>query len=603
MQIQQPLISVLNQTQGNAQQLLEKLAVGEVLEAVVVKSNSASESAVIRLVDTLLRVTTSEPLIQGQKMLLERVLVEGKDSFKLIRPESAQFQPVKQAELEAGSTSIKLGQRVAVDVVKQLTPSTFLMSSSQLGAKQNFEVDVSKLSQQVKVGNKMALEVLNLKPLQVKLINDVSDKILTSETVMKPLKHFFQQPVAQATPTPNQVTGKHLFDKQFHIGERNQTSPNPAVVQSDPSSVTLLKTPNITLENINKTQYITTKIHQLVQQQVQPPSLSKTLALLNQDKLPVAIKLISEQIIKSTLDSTVLTHQGVIKQALMNSGQFIEAKLRMPAPSVKQDLKVNIVKALDVITATLNQQKTNSSSDTVSLVNKLPAHSQSTWMANGRTPAQLLSVLMNSTERPSVFPTLTSPLTPVLQTPEQASLLTQMLTQSSNSQSLPRLELLALFREAEHLHSKIQLNQLLNVREQDGSVGQQNTWIFDLPIKNKEQLDFIQLLLSRDKNKQNELEQNDSDIWDVRLRLDTQNLGPLSAEISLHGDDVQVTLTAQNPASSELLSQYLPELEASLTGLGVNVIGAHCLCGHVADMLVNPKSMEQNSSPFVDISV
>lgn len=591
MQIQQSLISVLNQTQASPQQLLEKIAVGDLVEAVVVKSKADSEAAIIRLVDTLLTIKTSESLTPGQKIVLERVMQQGEAAFRLVKPDVVTVD--SKAPLRAltePSTSLKPGQNIAVEVVKQLTTSTFLMSSNDPKLKQDFEVDISRLHHVVKAGDKMTLEILALQPLQIKLRNEVTNPVSTSDTVIKRLKHFFQQ--LDTAPTTR---------AKGHSSLTNEMKSSPAALETGHIMLRKEQSGTDTLATQNRSQYITTKIHQLIQQQIQAPKLSKTLALLNQDRLPVAIKLITQQIVKNAIDSNVLTNQGTIKQALFNSGQFAESKLLARSPAVQQDLKVNIMKALDVITATLDQQK-NNTLDTAALVNKLPAHSQSTWLASGRTSAQLLSVLMTSADRSGSLSPITSPLIPLLKTPEQASLVTQMLTQSTSAQVLPRLELLALFREAEQLHSKIQLNQLLNVRENDG-VGQQNTWIFDLPIKNKEQLEFLQLLLSRDKKNGQNQDHKEQDIWDVRLRLDTQNLGPLSAAISLHGEDVQVTLTAQYQESSELLTKYLPDLETSLASLGMNVMGTHCKCGNVADALVSTQKMAENDSPFVDVSV
>jgi flagellar hook-length control protein FliK len=155
-----------------------------------------------------------------------------------------------------------------------------------------------------------------------------------------------------------------------------------------------------------------------------------------------------------------------------------------------------------------------------------------------------------------------------------------------------------LLKEAESTTTKIQLNQLGMTREAESPTS--NVWMLDVPLKDKQQIDLLQMRIEQ--NKHNPFEE-EGDIWQVDLRIDTLNLGPINASISMHDNDVKVVIKAQQPASSELLNENMSLLHENLTALGVTVSHLNCLCEQ-SDTDINTQLLKQKLvESLVDISV
>jgi flagellar hook-length control protein FliK len=155
-----------------------------------------------------------------------------------------------------------------------------------------------------------------------------------------------------------------------------------------------------------------------------------------------------------------------------------------------------------------------------------------------------------------------------------------------------------LLKEAEATHARVQLNQVSMLKDPE-SVSTPNLWLFDVPVKDKERIELLQVRVEQHKHNAEELE---GDIWEVQLRLDTEQLGPLQAMISLHEQDVKVQLTAQWPDTASLLEVSIDELTNNLSGLGVTVSHMDCQCGEVAPV---SHQLVSNDIPkgLLDISV
>jgi len=238
-------------------------------------------------------------------------------------------------------------------------------------------------------------------------------------------------------------------------------------------------------------------------------------------------------------------------------------------------------------------------------INKLPAHVLSALASQGKTVEQLLHVLLSG--RNAASPAAVQSLLPGLLNKEQALLLTQMLSSSGTANAatagrpmpLNLAELMMMFKEVEGVYNKLQLNQLLMLREADTGTSNTASWLFDIPIKDKQNLDLLHMQIDQHKK---EGEQDD-EIWNVQLRLDTQNLGPVQATVTLVDEDVKVVFRAERNESSQLLEENMDTLIASLTELGVTSSHMSCVCGDVAEATVIDKHYQIEPVSRVDISV
>ena len=88
----------------------------------------------------------------------------------------------------------------------------------------------------------------------------------------------------------------------------------------------------------------------------------------------------------------------------------------------------------------------------------------------------------------------------------------------------------------------------------------------------------------------------------MQLHLDTQNLGPVQANVTLHGEDVKVMIRAKRAESAQLLEQNLPLLSISLEKLNVVVSHMSCVCEDVNMIIIN-NNIQQDPTSFVDVSV
>jgi hypothetical protein len=215
-----------------------------------------------------------------------------------------------------------------------------------------------------------------------------------------------------------------------------------------------------------------------------------------------------------------------------------------------------------------------------------------------------VSVLNASPSAASLPSALPAFLESVL-TAQQATALAQALNKSISAEQLRArgrfdvVFLQGLLKEVESLHARVQLNQFSMLKEPDSPASPMTSWLIDLPVKDKQGIDFIQLQIDQFKN-QNEDE--DNEIWNVQLRLDTQNLGPLQATVTMHVDDIKIVLRAERPESAALLEGHIGWLHDALTRLGVSVSHVSCSCGPVAKPTLAEQYLAETTS-LVDLSV
>lgn len=362
------------------------------------------------------------------------------------------------------------------------------------------------------------------------------------------------------------------------------------------------------------------KIRQLLPQQpVAKTNLDGLVQAHQKRTLPEPVMKEFRQLLQHVIDKPALVKPDAFRQAIQNSGVFLEKQLLTKPSASNNDFKANLGRLITVLESVIAKtNKVVSSESKIDLktlpkeiqsaltvlakapqdLSKLPAQIQTALAATGKTPTQLLSVLianLNSltaasdetkTQQTTLTQLITKPDILIDKLPVQTKVLTAEL-----------MVLRELLREVEGVHAKIQFNQLAMLKDPD-SPTTPNVWLLDLPLKDKNRLDMLQVHIEQHSRNNEE----DEDDWHVQLTLDTRNLGPLQATINMCAENVNVMLCAQWPESAALLADNMTLLNDQLTKLGVTINNLSCRCGEVRATTISASDIQQSTS-LLDISV
>ena len=521
--------------------LLAALAEGQRVQATVLARVSA-DTVRVQIGDNQYQLNTRQALQPGQSVQLERAVENGKPVIRISAATGESFQP---------AALLRQGQQVAVEVIKLLAQNRLLVAptlaaplASQAAMTgmprlpSQIEVDISQINQNFRPGQRLALAVLQEQPLAVQLKAGSSTRA-----------ELIQQYQRDLLP-------------QF-----NRTAASLTTLGQLPSSMTLSE----------------------------PVRQSLT------------------QLMQGLSERQNLQQAEGLRQALNNSGLFLENRLKNGADQsiVGQDLKANLLQLAQQLRTELAQPGQTRVLDNPQLMQKLPAEVQTALRqlistpqefrnlpaqvppalaSRGQTPMQLLLGLLSglagqNTQTPPVAaqPSQSANLTGVqafIQAREMAGAPAQQAAIRAAEWQILR----ELLRDVESASARIQFNQLSMLRDPDSPSS--NVWLFDLPVKDKQQLEMLQMRLEQHGSNSN---QEDEAIWQVQLNLETQNLGPMQARITLHQQDVQVLILAERQESSELLSRHINELNQRLEKLGVNVSLLSCRQAPVKPLTIEPE--------------
>ncbi len=534
--------------------LLTAVAEGQRVEATVLARLSA-DSIRVQIGDKQYQLNSQQPLQPGQTIQLERGVENGRP---VIRISAAAIDIMQPAAL------LRQGQQLAVEVIKLLAQNRLLVTPTLTHANPaqpasatatprlpaQIEVDISQIKQSFRPGERLALEVLREQPLAVKL--------------------------KAGSPTRAELIQHYQRDL---LPQFNRTGPTLTALNQLPTAMTL-------------SEPVRQSLTQLVQ------GLSERQSLQQPDGL---------------------------RQALNNSGLFLENRLKnnVTQTPVTQDLKANLLQLAQQLRTELTQPGQTRVLDNPQLMQKLPPEVQTALRqlsntpqelrnlpaqvppalaSRGQTPMQLLLGLLSGLAGQNAQPPATAAQTSQTNlSGVQAFIQAREMPAAPLQQSAVRAAewqiLRELLREVESASARIQFNQLSMLRDPD-TPSSNNVWLFDLPVKDKQQLEMLQMRLEQHGGGNNK---GDEAIWQVQLNLETQNLGPMQARISLHQQDVQVVLVAERQDSSQLLSQYIDELNQRLDKLGVNVSHLSCRQAPVKALTIEPESTLPRH--LLDISV
>ncbi|NQZ53415.1 MAG: flagellar hook-length control protein FliK [Piscirickettsiaceae bacterium] len=548
--------------------LLVDLAIGQQLEAVVAKAALAGELVTIKVGDSLLTIRTQESLQAGQRIQLELILENGKPVLKFVSSQS-------------GQSTIPL-----IDTTTQLNNPNINTAVNSIKAGQHVNnLNINTAVNSIKVGQHVAVEVVKLLAENRVLVQTITSDN-RSQVITKPEIQRFDIDVSQ-------------LSQRYKQGDKLTLE----IVGIKPLTINLRPEQPPAREKI-----ILERLQQLIRQQVDKPSLNTIAKAFHNQQVPAPVQSEVRQLLQHALDKPALTKSNAFKQALLSSGVFTEKQLLSQPIVIKQDFKANVLKLITVL-ETVIAQASQKGSDTTVVLNKLPAQVQAALATQGKTPTQLLNILLSGRSLSPGPQSSIAHTIPVITSQDQALLLAQLLNTTKPSieravtvtnRQVPIIlsELQAMLREVEGVHSKLQFNQLSMLKEPE-STNTLASWLFDVPIKDKQNLDLLQLQIDQHRQQSDdEME----DIWSVHIRLDTQNLGPVQATVTMHSDDIKIILRAERKQSAQLLEDNLTLLDAALSKLGVSISHMNCYCGEISKPVLMENDLVQSNS-LVDVSV
>ena len=553
--MQQPV----GELKGLSTHFLAKLAVGQRIEAVALTAAVTNELVKLKVQQSLFEIKTPWPLQQGQKVVLEVAKALSGNNLVLNLVSEQSRQSNKSANIkplvtpttqhQAINLGLQVGHKVAAEVISQQPNKSLIVAPIALQQRdekiisalpKKIEIDITQFSRPFKSGDKLELDIVKLNPLSVN-IKPVNEQSAQQQRIIERVKQL------------------------------------------------------------------------LPQQQAGSQQLTAFSKALQSTTLPAKIETSIVQLAKNIIDTSTIKQPEKLQQAIQNSGVFLERQLLQKPQNIDADFKANLQQLFTNVKAVLDEystQQLGQKSETRSLpvaiqtalenilstpkeLSKIPEHVRQTLTTTGIKPAQLLTVLLTQIDKIE----LPIELRQIIEQQQsnkqtQANLTNRMLT-------VELVLLRELLREIETTTTKIQMNQLMMLREAD-SGSPSSVWLLDLPLKDKSRIDLVQMRIEQ--NKHNPFEQ-EGDIWQVDLKIDTVNLGPMHAAISLHEQDVKVVLKAQREQSVALLEDNIALLQSNLSELGVSVSHLSCICDSMDADSQLASFNQQLIDSLIDISV
>ena len=498
----------------------------------------------------------------------------------------------------------KQGQQVVVELIKVLSDHRVLVqtlpeTTSKI-APQKIDIDVSTLAKQFIPGQKWVMDVVSVKPLQIQL----------SSHVPATREQLILERIRQLLPSQSAPIDLNKLVDSF----KNKTLPESIHKEVHKLIQSSLSKTDITQPQAFK-QALASSGSLMESQLLKQPSQSEGDFKVNVLKLLKAVETVISDTKAQGTDKVVNKLPAQVQSALLALGKTPAQLLNVlnyGASLKSPEAQAALLTMTQGQSADKPSAQLLSSATTLKLPDalaqgqsgdKLSTQVQSALLALGKTPTQLLNALHSGTTLSSSG--ITTPLSTM--TPQQASSLIQLLQQSFtsipnqktvNGQAPMEIrELMQLLKGLEGVHNKLQLNQLTMLKEPESS-STVASWLFDVPIKDKQALDLLQIQI--DQNKPQE-EKSESDTWDVKLRLDTQNLGPVQANVIFQDNEVKVIMTAERDESAQLLEDNIELLVDAITKLGVTVSLTRCSQGNV-DAAIS-QVMAKSSTSLLDVSV
>ncbi|MDH5592895.1 MAG: flagellar hook-length control protein FliK [Gammaproteobacteria bacterium] len=293
---------------------------------------------------------------------------------------------------------------------------------------------------------------------------------------------------------------------------------------------------------------------------VNPETLVKTLPPETLAKnLPPEILALAKNIFRALPDRQAVSTPEGLKQAISNSGLFMENKLG------------TILQSLPETGNPLISQSTEFSGERTLMAGDFKS-------GLARLFASIITLLQTTTTQPGIqspIPNKTSlfeqfDLFRILKhflQPETKGMKNQQADQASFIRAVIKL-----LQQVESGLARIQLNQVNSLPTEDRP---QTTLNLELPIRHGENTEVIELRIQREPDTGHQ-EQEKGEHWSATLLLNLEKLGPVRVRINIYGQTVSTTFWAEHQPTVALFNQHMEVLRSNLEEAGLNVGSLQC---------------------------
>jgi len=221
-------------------------------------------------------------------------------------------------------------------------------------------------------------------------------------------------------------------------------------------------------------------------------------------------------------DAAALQQPEGLRQQLARSGLFLESGLlggHSPAPD---DLKARLLQ----LAATLPQPRPEADGE-----------------RNGRRQAQAM--------------------------PPLGSLQPQTRLDPDSLASDPASWLQSLADSVDGALSRLTGHQLQHAQDQQG--GQQQ-WLLELPVRDRDGIDVLQLHIRRDRSARKAHADRDDSLWQLTLSFDFSTTGPMMVRLTQQDEALSIRFHAESQHAWQWVDEQLPALRATLAGHGLEAV-------------------------------
>lgn len=258
---------------------------------------------------------------------------------------------------------------------------------------------------------------------------------------------------------------------------------------------------------------------------------------------PQSLIQLAQQFFNNLASTAQVTTAAGLKEAVNNSGTFLESKLAQLAgdnPDIRLPLSLDFKAGLLLLRQALTTQAPmNPPQDVLAA----PRHAAPEPPVSGNRPAPPVPGAPTPTIITSAAPNVTLELTTSLATQVEGAL------------------------------ARLHVNQLASLSSPPGSP----LWAMELPLRHDNQIDLLQLRIEQDATMHTAGAQERS--WSISLGLELEDLGPVYARITLLGQQVSVTLWAEENATAILANHHMEHLQHGLTHAGFHTGTLQCQPG------------------------
>lgn len=150
---------------------------------------------------------------------------------------------------------------------------------------------------------------------------------------------------------------------------------------------------------------------------------------------------------------------------------------------------------------------------------------------------------------------------------------------------------LDLLQQTEAALARVHLNQLASLpREGEHRLVE---WLFDIPVRRGNDVDFWSARLFRDTDGDTKARDTAPAQWSVQLAFDLPGLGPMQAQINLHGERVSTHFWATREETLPLVHGNLKALRRNMLEVGLEVGDIDCRLGAI------PETPGRNQAPLI----